>query len=528
MPQQVNYKEIIKQEFVKCATDPVYFMKRFYWIQHPQRGRIQFNLYQFQEQVLHLLQNDEYIIINKSRQLGISTLVSAYALWLMIFQKDKNILVIATKQETAKNMVTKIRFAYDQLPAWLKVKSVEDNRLSLRLANGSQVKAVAASPDAGRSEAVSLLILDEAAFIDNIDTIFTAAQQTLATGGQCFAVSTPNGTSNWFHKTYSRAQIKENRFTPLSLPWSVHPERDQSWRNEQDKTLGVREAAQECDCDFMTSGATVLEPELLNWYDATCAQDPMQRTGIDSNIWLWEMPDYSRTYAVIADVARGDGRDYSSFHILDIESAKQVGEYKGQLDTRDFGNMLVGIATQYNDALLVIENTGIGWDVVQTAVHREYKNLYYSPKSDAAMTDIEVYISKFDKGDGMVPGFSTTQRSRPLVIAKMKSYMQEKSCTVQSKRLLEELRTFVWKHGKAQAQEGYNDDLVMAWAIGLFLRDTTLRFQQVGQDLSRATLGGMSKSNYGYQIYQPTTPTGQNPWEMPNPYGQQEDIRWVL
>jgi hypothetical protein len=110
----------------------------------------------------------------------------------------------------------------------------------------------------------------------------------------------------------------------------------------------------------------------------------------------------------------------------------------------------------------------------------------------------------------------------------MKSYMQEKSCTIQSKRLLEELRTFVWKHGKAQAQEGYNDDLVMAWAIGLFLRDTTLRFQQVGQDLSRATLGGMSKSNYGYQIYQPTTSTGQNPWEMPNPYGQQEDIRWVL
>jgi len=257
MNEQVNYKAIIKQEFVKCATDPVYFMKRYYWIQHPQRGRIQFNLYQFQEQVLHLLQNDEYIIINKSRQLGISTLVSAYALWLMIFQKDKNILVIATKQETAKNMVTKIRFAYDQLPAWLKVKSVEDNRLSLRLANGSQVKAVAASPDAGRSEAVSLLILDEAAFIDNIDTIFTAAQQTLATGGQCFAVSTPNGTSNWFHKTYSRAQIKENKFTPLSLPWTVHPERDQTWRNEQDKTLGVREAAQECDCIWGDSSVTV-------------------------------------------------------------------------------------------------------------------------------------------------------------------------------------------------------------------------------------------------------------------------------
>lgn len=252
-----NIKEIIKQEFVRCAKDPVYFMKKYYWIQHPQRGRIQFNLYPFQEKVLHLFQNKEYLVINKSRQLGISTLSSAYALWLMLFQKDKNILVIATKQETAKNMVTKIRFAYNELPTWLKIKAVEDNRLSLRLANGSQVKAVAASADAGRSEAVSLLLLDEAAFIDNIDTIFTAAQQTLATGGQCFAISTPNGTSNWFHKTYANAQIGENKFIPISLPWTVHPDRTQAWRDEQDKTLGPREAAQECDCLWGGSVVTV-------------------------------------------------------------------------------------------------------------------------------------------------------------------------------------------------------------------------------------------------------------------------------
>lgn len=528
MSDQQNIKEIIKQEFVKCAKDPVYFMKKYYWIQHPQRGRIQFNLYPFQEKVLNLQQKGEYLIINKSRQLGISTLVSAYALWLMLFSKDKNILVIATKQETAKNMVTKIRFAYDQLPSWLKVKAVEDNRLSLRLANGSQVKAVAASADAGRSEAVSLLILDEAAFIDNIDTIFTAAQQTLATGGQCFAVSTPNGTGNWFHKTYTRAQIGENKFVPLSLPWTVHPERNQAWRDEQDKTLGVREAAQECDCDFTTSGATVLEPDTMNWYEATAIQEPMHRRGLDNNLWIWETPDYSRTYAVVADVARGDGRDYSAFHIVDIELAKQVGEYKGQMGTRDYGNMLVGIATEYNDALLVIENASIGWDVVQTAIERDYKNLYYSPKTDL-MADAETYASRYSNGDNMVPGFTMSNRTRPLVISKMVSYMQERSCAIQSKRLLDELRTFVWKNGKPQAQDNYNDDLVMSWAVGLFLRDTTLRFQQAGQDLSRATLSGMGKSNYGYQIYQPTPMNGGvTPWQMDNPYGQKEDIKWLL
>jgi phage FluMu gp28-like protein len=236
MSEQLAIREVIKQEFVKCATDPAYFMKKYYWIQHPKRGRIQFNLYPFQEKVLKLYSNNEYYVVNKSRQLGISTLVSAYSLWLMLFHTDKNVLVVATKQETAKNMVTKVRFAYNNLPSWLKIKTAEDNRLSLRLANGSQIKAVAASPDAGRSEAVSLLVLDEAAFIPGVDVIFTAAQQTLATGGQCIAISTPNGTGNWFHKTYTKAQLKENKFIPLSLPWTVHPERTQKWRDEQDAT----------------------------------------------------------------------------------------------------------------------------------------------------------------------------------------------------------------------------------------------------------------------------------------------------
>lgn len=524
-----SIKEAIKQEFIKCATDPAYFMRKYYMIQHPKRGRIQFALYPFQDKVLQQFKKNEYTIINKSRQLGISTLSSAYALWLMLFHRDKNVLAIATKQETAKNIVTKIRFAYQSLPNWLKIKSVEDNRLSLRLANGSQVKAVAASPDAGRSEAVSLLILDEAGFIDNIDVIFTAAQQTLATGGQCIALSTPNGTGNWFHQTFTKAQVGENKFVPLSLPWTVHPERDKKWRDEQDLILGIRNAAQECDCDFSTSGETVIEPELLNWYEQAFLEEPMEKRGIDSNLWIWETVDYSKTYAVIADVARGDGKDYSAFHIIDVETATQVAEYKGHIDTRDYGNLLVGIATEYNDALLVVENASIGWDVIQTVIERGYRNLYYSPRTDIALTNVEMYLNRFDTGNGMVPGFTTNQRTRPLVVSKMISYINEKSCTIKSKRLLAELRTFIWKNGKAQAMSSYNDDLVMAWGIGLFLRDTALKFRQTGQDLARAALDGMGKStNSGFQIYSPGGGGNQNPWVQENPYGGQEDIKWLL
>jgi len=525
-----NIKDVIKQEFVKCAQDPVYFMKKYYWIQHPQRGRIQFGLYPFQEKVLNLFRNNSYCITNKSRQLGISTLVSAYSLWLMLFNKDKTILVIATKQETAKNMVTKIRFAYDNLPSWLRIKAVEDNKLSLRLLNGSQVKAISASGDAGRSEAVSLLVIDEAAFIENIEEIFASAQQTLATGGGCIAISTPYGTGNWFHKTWIKAQSGENKFVPIKLPWTIHPERTQAWRDEQDELLGPRNAAQECDCDFTTSGDTVIEPSILNFYIESFMKEPMDKRGIDGSLWIWEIPDYSRQYAVIADVARGDGKDFSTFHIIDVAEAKQVGEFKQQVSTRDFGNLLVAIATEYNDALLVIENANVGWAVIQQVIDRGYRNLYYSPKMDIGLGNVEQYLTKFENGQSMVPGFTTSVKTRPLVISKMVSYIHEKACVIQSKRTLEELRTFVWRNGKAQAVDGYNDDLVMAWGIGMFLRDTALTFRQQGLDMVRASINSIyrtgNKSNT--PIYSPNNSHVPNPYQMNLPHEQKENIDWLL
>jgi hypothetical protein len=529
MSEQQNIKEIIKQEFVKCAQDPVYFMKKYYWIQHPQRGRIQFNLYPFQEGVLYQFQKNKYNVVNKSRQLGISTLSSAYALWMMIFNKDKNILCIATKQETAKNMVTKVRFAYENLPSWLKLKAIEDNKLSLKLANGSQIKAVGATGDAGRSEAVSLLLLDEAAFIEGIDEIFASAQQTLATGGQCIAISTPYGTGNWFHRAFIGGEEGKNGFTAIKLPWTVHPERNQTWRDEQDAILGPRNAAQECDCDFSTSGDTVVEPDILNWYIQTYQAEPIDKGGFDGNLWRWEYPDYTKNYLVVADVARGDGKDFSACHVIDVETATQVAEYKGQIGTRDYGHLLVTLATEYNTALLVIENANIGWDTIQTAIDRGYQNLYYSSKSDTANISQDNFINRNE--NNLVPGFTNSLKTRPLVIAKLESYMRERACIIQSRRTLEELRTFIWKHGKAQASDGYNDDLVMSFGIGMFLRDTALRFGQSAMDLTRASLGGIGKVNYLPSTagsYNPSDYGATNPWSMTLGNGDQEDINWLI
>ena len=520
-----DIKKIIAQEYIKCAKDPAYFMKKYCHIQHPTRGRILFALYPFQEKVLHLFRDHQYLITLKSRQLGISTLASAYSLWLMLFHKDKNVLALATTQATARNLVTKVIFMYDELPKWLKLPHVEKNKLSLRLKNGSKVQAKSSSTDAARSEAVSLLLIDEAAFIDNIEDTFTAAQQTLATGGQCMALSTPNGIGNWFHQTWERAESGENSFLPIRLPWTVHPERDQSWRDQQDSDLGPRMAGQECDCDFLASGDTVFEPDDMSYYEQTYEKDPLERRGVDGNLWIWEGVDYMKSYMVVADVARGDSSDYSAAHVFDLENCVQVAEYRGKLSPKDFGNFLTGLASEYNEALLVVENANIGWATIEQVLEREYRNLYYSSTSN--MESVESYMHKYER-DKLVPGFTMSMRTRPLVIAKMIEYIREHSVTIQSKRLMQEMRVFVWKNGKPQAQDRYNDDLIISCATALYVRDTALKLRQQGMDLARAQLSSFNNLNAQNQVVMKNVGNmRENPYLTKTAYGE-EDIRWLL
>jgi hypothetical protein len=532
--EEKSLKQIVREEYIKCSQNPAYFMKKYCQIQHPKRGRMPFNLYKFQEQVLTLFQENPYSIVLKSRQLGISTLAAGYSLWLMIFHEDKNVLCIATKQETAKNMVTKVKFMYESLPSWLKfsTKPDEANKLTLRLPNGSQIKAVGASADAGRSEAVSLLIIDEAAFIHNIGEIWASAQQTLATGGGCIALSTPYGTGNWFHQTWVAAEMGDNSFLPIRLPWDVHPERDQTWRDQQDKDLGIRMAAQECDCDFTTSGDTVFPPEDITFYEQFHVKEPLEKRGIDQNLWIWEPADYSRSYLIVADVARGDGKDFSAFHIFDVETFTQVGEYKGQINTKDYGNLLASIATEYNNALLAVENQSVGWSTVQTILDRGYQNFYYSPKG--GMNNVDTYFDPYMDHSKMTPGFTMSNTTRPIAIGKFQEAVMDKAAVFHSARLLEEMKVFIWRNGRAEAQSGYNDDLVMAFCIGCYLRETAFKLRVNNMEMTKSMLNGIGNSKTSYAGGYSNGPSyadkyNNNPFQIDNPYTNgKENISWLF
>ena len=179
---------------------------------------------------------------------------------------------------------------------------------------------------------------------------------------------------------------------------------------------------------FSTSGDTVFYNEFIEFYEQSHMKDPLEKRGVDKNLWVWESADYSRMYMVIADVARGDGQDYSAFHVIDIESNTQVAEYKGQIGTKEFGHLLVGIANEYNEALLVVENANVGWSTIQTILDRGYQNMYYSPKSDAL--NAESYFDKYQDKNKMVPGFTMSTRTRPMVIGKFAEYVRDRKSVV--------------------------------------------------------------------------------------------------
>jgi len=282
-----------------------------------------------------------------------------------------------------------------------------------------------------------------------------------------------------------------------------------------------------CDCSFISSGNNVIEGDVLQWYDQNTVLDPIEERGFDKNLWIWKRPDYTRNYVVVADVARGDGGDYSACHVIDIETVEQVAEYKGKIGTKEYGNFLVNLATEYNDALLVIENANIGWAVIQEAIDREYKNLFYS-STDLNYVDTEVQMRKGidlkDKYD-LKPGFSTTMRTRPLIISKLEEYMNAKEVIIRSKRLTNELFTFIWNGSKAEAQSGYNDDLTMACSIALWVRDTALKLRQQGIELTRQSLNNI-KITTG--MYNPrTSQLKDSGWSMRDGAGNDEDITWL-
>ena len=473
-------------EIVKCGKDPVYFMNKYLKIQHPLRGLIPFKTYPFQDDCVSEFNDHRFNIVLKSRQLGLSTLVAAYAVWQAVFYKEKNILIIATKLAVAQNFIRKVKTYLKSMPKWLLVPVITaNNKQQVEFSNGSQVKAVPTSEDAGRSEALSLLIVDEAAFVRNFDELWMGLYPTLSTGGRAILLSTPNGVGGQYHEIYTKSIRKENEFNPIKLMWDVHPERDDEWFNKETKNMSQKQVAQELLCDFASSGDTFLTNDILEKIRIT-TRNPIEKSGPQNNVWYWEYPLEGVNYILSADIARGDSGDYSTFHVINTHNMSVSVEYKGKIPPDQFAILVYDVAKRFNNAMVCPENNAYGYTMLIKLGDLAYKNLYFSSEK-------EKYKYLYGEGQNLgKAGFTTSKESRDKILANFEEALRNGRIKTYSNRLYSELKTFIWNGKKITAMKGYNDDLIMSLAIGSWLADSNSNTYNVSQiQQADAILKGM-------------------------------------
>jgi len=454
-------------EIVRCGKDPSYFINKYLKIEHPLKGLIPFATYPFQDDCLKDFNEHRFNIILKSRQLGISTIVAAYAIWQALFYKNKNILIIATKLAVAQNFVKKVKVAIQALPPWLILSPItSNNKQQVVFANGSSIKAIPTSEDAGRSEALSLLIIDEAAFVRNFDELWTGLYPTLSTGGRAIILSTPNGVGGQYYDLWVGAEQKTNVFNPIKLSWDVHPERDTAWFDAETKNMSPKQIAQELLCDFAASGDTFFQNEDLDWVRSR-TKAPIEMTGPNQEVWVWRYPREGHKYVLSADVARGDGADSSVFHIINVDTGTLDVEYKGKLTPDNFSQLVYDWARRYNKALVCPENNTYGYMVLSKLNDLGYQNFHF--ENDRMKYE---FTYALDKSEFIAKaGFSTQKDSRAKILSNLEEAVRNHRYEINSLRLYDEFKTFIWINNKPVAMKDHHDDAVLSLAIGLWIAD---------------------------------------------------------
>lgn len=258
--QEHNYELEHIRELQRCMNDVVYFVRTYCKIQHPVRGAIPFELYPYQEDMLRAYAENRNVVVLSARQTGKSVTSAMFLLWYATFQADKTVLIASNKNDNAMEMIVRIKYAYEMLPHWLKAGVTDDgyNKHAIGFDNGSRIISTATSENSGRGMAISLVFLDEFAFVQQSiqETFWTSISPTLATGGNCIITSTPNGDSDLFSKIWRGANIPltqdsklgSNGFYPIQVRWNEPPGRDEKFQKEETAKIGEIKFRQEYLC----------------------------------------------------------------------------------------------------------------------------------------------------------------------------------------------------------------------------------------------------------------------------------------
>lgn len=459
------------RELKKAKQNILYFAENFFFIVNLDKGKMKIPLYASQKRVLRSLRDNRFVACLASRQTGKTTMMTIYALWIACFQEDQRILVVANKEQTAINIFSRIRTAYEMLPNYLKPGVIEYGKTSMKLANGSSIGISTTSSDAGRGDSCNVLILDELAFIPNnlVDSFWKSVYPIISSSkkSKIFIASTPNGTDNLFYKLYMDGMNKKSNWYAERMMWYEIPGRDEKWKQETIQSIGSEEAfRQEFDCEFLESGDTFIDEE----YFAKLENEIKEPKHIfdDGAYKIWEEPDSECIYTIGVDVAEGVGKNNSAIQILDITdltNIKQVAEYTSNtINPFEFTAKVHEICHHWGAPPVLIERNNSGGQVVDLLYQTyRYPNIVsYSPRTGKVKFDrLGVYAHTNTKYKGVI---------------NMRYWVHELKCIIfRSKETIEELRAFQRNpNGTWCAKPGYDDDRVMSLIWALMILDSSL------------------------------------------------------
>jgi len=466
------------------VMNDIFYFATFIFIVHPLRGKIKFDLYPFQKSVLWQFLNNRFNIVLKFRQAGLTELISMYCLWRALYHPNQNIQIISIKDKVAKRVLRRIKFMYKHLPNHLKLPVVNgaSGKLGtsdeLEFENGSTIISIPTTEDAGRSEAVSLLVIDEAAILRWASTIWGAAFPTLSTGGSAIVNSTPYGIGNWYHQTWVDACAGGNDFNPIRLIWDMHPERDLKWYEEMRKILGPRRTAQEVDGDFLTSGDSVFDLLDIKAIEDSLSEYLPISIRYNGNLRIYELPKKGEKYVIGADIASGRSRDYSAFTIM-RRDGEEVACFKGKITIEQFARLLDLIGREYNNGLLAPEANDIGQGVIKLLQEWNYPNLYYTIQFIKEKGESKPKKAK-------IPGWLTTVKNRHTIIMELEADIRNDDIIVKDPFFVQEAYTFIYNDqnkpialgkdkikgdtGDELFDEDYTDDSILGKAITNYIR----------------------------------------------------------
>lgn len=463
-------------EFRKCRKDPIYFVTHYMKIRHVDKGLIPFDLYDYQKKLLLHLKKERFSIVTTCRQAGKTSTTVAFFLWYILFNQHKVIGILANKGSTAKEILGRLKLAYEELPKWLQQGVEVWNKGNIELENGCAIIAASTSSSAVRGYSFSMVFVDEAAFVPmNIwDAFYKSTYPTISSGKETkfILVSTPNGLNHYYHlwenANKKDGEIGKSMYAPFSVTWRDVPGRDDAWRSETIGNTDEEAFRQEHELEFIGNANTLIPSSKIK------AMVSREAEWIKDNFRIYNEVKKGHIYVLVADTSRGRGLDYSAFSVIDVtvEPYVQVATYRdNNISSMVYPSVIFNAATYYNEAEILVEINDIGEEIANTLHYDlEYENMIWIEQGRGKLSKLRL-------------GVRTTKSVKAVGCSSLDDLIRNDALTIQDQETILELSGFVRKGISYEADAGYTDDLVMGLVLFSWFAKQPLFEQLTDQDL---------------------------------------------